>query len=49
MTRLFPAAAIAMFVFGAEAAYAQSPSREARATRQAFPAGSIEGRVLDAE
>lgn len=49
MTRLFPAAAIAMFVFGAEAAYAQSPSTEARSTREAFPAGSIEGRVLDAE
>lgn len=49
MTRLFPAAAIAMFVLGAEAVYAQSPSRQPRSTPEVFPAGSIEGRVLDAE
>ncbi|HKY23142.1 MAG TPA: TonB-dependent receptor [Vicinamibacterales bacterium] len=48
MTRLFPAAAVvAVFVLGAQAAYAQTSSKEPRATRNAFPAGSIEGRVLD--
>ncbi len=47
MTRLFPAAAIAVLVLGAGAAYPQTPSTEARSPRNAFPAGSIEGRVLD--
>ncbi|RPI56662.1 MAG: hypothetical protein EHM55_04585 [Acidobacteria bacterium] len=46
MTRWIPAAAIAVFVLGAPAAYAQTP-KDARPSRHAFPAGSIEGRVLD--
>jgi hypothetical protein len=46
MTRWFPAAAIAIFVLGAPAAYAQTTT-DARRARHAFPAGSIEGRVLD--
>jgi hypothetical protein len=46
MTRWIPAAAIAALVFGAPAAYAQTP-KDARSSRSAFPAGSIEGRVLD--
>ncbi len=45
MTRSIPAAAIAMFVLGA-AAYAQTP-KDTRPSRHAFPAGIIEGRVLD--
>src|SRR5690349_15689920 len=47
MIRWIPAAAIAAFVLGAPPAYAQAPSTGARANRTAFPAGSIEGRVLD--
>jgi len=46
MTRWLPAAAIAVLVLGASAAYAQT-SKDTRSTHQAFPAGSIEGRVLD--
>ena len=46
MTRWFPAA-IAIIVLGAQAASAQTPSKDARSTRGAFPAGSIEGVVLD--
>ena len=46
MTRWIPAAAIAAFVLGAPAAYAQA--LEGRPLQpQRFPAGSIEGRVLD--
>ncbi len=47
MIRWIPAAAIATFVLGAPAAYAQGPAKEARSSRSAFPAGSIEGQVLD--
>jgi hypothetical protein len=47
MTPWFPAAAIAMLVLGAQAAYAQTSSKETRSARNAFPAGSIEGLVLD--
>ena len=47
MIRWIPAAAIATFVLGAPAAYAQTPAKDARSNRSAFPAGSIEGRVLD--
>jgi hypothetical protein len=56
MTRWIPAAAIAALVFGGQAAYAQVPNAggkatrikdDARSHRSAFPAGSIEGRVLD--
>jgi hypothetical protein len=46
MTRWIPAAAIAALVLGAQAAYAQTP-KDARPNRSAFPAGIIEGRVLD--
>lgn len=46
MPRWFPAA-IAVFVLGAPAAFAQTPSNEVRSGRTRFPAGSIEGRVLD--
>ena len=47
MTRWIPAAAIATFVLGAQAAYAQAPAKDPRSNRSAFPAGIIEGRVLD--
>src|SRR5918993_4065645 len=47
MSRWIPAAAIATFVLGAVPAYPQAPANDARANRSAFPAGSIEGRVLD--
>lgn len=47
MIRWIPAAAIATFVLGAPSAYAQAPANDARSNRLAFPAGSIEGRVLD--
>jgi len=47
MTRWIPAAAIAAFVLGAPAVYAQATAKEAVAHRSAFPAGVIEGRVLD--
>ena len=47
MTRWFPAAVTAALVLGGGTAYAQSPSHDARSARDAFPAGSIEGRVLD--
>jgi hypothetical protein len=47
MIRWIPAAAIATFVLGAPAAYAQGPANEPRSNRSAFPAGIIEGRVLD--
>jgi hypothetical protein len=41
-----PAAAIAAFVLGASAAYAQA-EKDTRSGRSTFPAGVIEGRVLD--
>jgi hypothetical protein len=47
MTPWFPAAAIATLVLGAQPAYAQASSKDARPTGNAFPAGTIEGRVLD--
>ena len=47
MTRWFPSAAIAMLVFGAEAAYAQAPLKDGGSTRGEFPSGAIHGRVLD--
>ncbi len=46
MTRWIPAAAIAVLVLGAPAAYAQTP-KDTRSGRHAFPEGIIEGRVLD--
>jgi hypothetical protein len=47
MIRWIPAAAIAAFALSAQAAYAQVPAKDTRSNRNAFPAGSIEGRVLD--
>ena len=47
MIRWIPAAAIATFVLGAPAAYAQTPATDARSNRNTFPSGSIDGRVLD--
>ena len=47
MTQWIPAAAIATFVLGVQVTYAQVPPSDGRSTRNAFPAGSIEGRVLD--
>jgi hypothetical protein len=47
MTRWISAAALGMFVLGVQAANAQVSSKEARPARGSFPAGSIEGRVLD--
>ena len=47
MIRWIPAAAIVAAVLGAQAAYAQAPAREPRSNRNSFPAGIIEGRVLD--
>lgn len=44
MARLIPAAAFAVLLLGAGSADAQSPVRP---ERNSFPAGSIEGRVLD--
>ena len=46
MTRWIAAAAIAALVLGTPAVYGQTP-KEARSNRSAFPAGIIEGRVLD--
>ncbi len=46
MTQWIPAAAIALFVLGAQAAYAQA-LKASGSGQTAFPAGSIEGRVLD--
>ena len=46
MIRWIPAAAIAAVVLGGPALYAQAPSTDGRSTHNAFPAGSIEGRVL---
>ncbi|MEO5740685.1 MAG: TonB-dependent receptor [Vicinamibacterales bacterium] len=46
MIRWIPAAAIATFVLGASAS-AQDPVKEPRTNRSAFPAGIIEGQVLD--
>jgi hypothetical protein len=46
MIRGIPAAAIAALVLGGPALYAQAPATESRSARTAFPAGSIEGRVL---
>ena len=46
MIRWIPAAAIAAFVL-APAAYAQAPAKDNRSGRSTFPAGIIEGRVLD--
>src|SRR4051812_20993363 len=45
MTRFVPVAAIAVFLLAATSTYGQSAPRS---TRNGFPAGSIEGRVLDA-
>src|SRR5436190_15756516 len=45
MTRFIRAAAIVAFALGATAAFGQS--RGGRAATTAFPAGTIEGRVLD--
>lgn len=47
MIRWIPAAAIVAIVLGAPAAYAQAPATDVRSSRSTFPAGSIEGRVLD--
>jgi len=47
MIRWIPAAAIAALVFGVQAAYAQAPGKDSRSNRSSFPAGLIEGRVLD--
>src|SRR5688572_26974361 len=47
MIRWIPAAAIATFVLSAPVAYGQGPAGESRPNRSAFPAGVIEGRVLD--
>jgi hypothetical protein len=46
MIRGIPAAAFAALVLGGPALYAQAPATESRSARTAFPAGSIEGRVL---
>ncbi len=46
MTRWVPAIT-AVLVFVGQAAYAQTLSREAGSARSAFPAGTIEGRILD--
>src|SRR5688572_24850454 len=47
MIRWIPAAAIATFVLGVPITHAQGPSKEPRSNRSGFPAGIIEGRVLD--
>jgi hypothetical protein len=47
MIRWIPAAALAAFTLGAPALYAQAPAKDAPAARSTFPAGSIEGRVLN--
>jgi hypothetical protein len=47
MIRWIPAAAIAAFVLNAPAVYAQASATDSRPTRSTFPAGSIEGRVLN--
>jgi hypothetical protein len=47
MNRWFPAAAITALVIGAPVAYAQGPATDSRSNRNTFPAGVIEGRVLD--
>ena len=47
MIRWIPAAVFAAFVLSAEAAYSQAPPPDTRSSRTAFPAGIIEGRVLD--
>ena len=48
MSRWIPAAAIAAYVLGAPSAYAQGAAKDPRSTRSStFPAGVIEGRVLD--
>ena len=47
MTRWLPAATLAAFALVAQAAYAQTPVKAARPSRAAFPAGTIEGRILD--
>src|SRR6266511_3609702 len=44
MTRLIPSAAIVVLLLGVTSTYAQTPVRTAR---NSFPAGAIEGRVLD--
>jgi hypothetical protein len=46
MIRWIPAAALA-FTLSAPALYAQAPAKDAPSARSAFPAGSIEGRVLN--
>lgn len=47
MSRWLPAAAFAAVALLVEAASAQTPSQVTRMARTAFPAGTIEGRVLD--
>ena len=48
MIRWIPAAAIVACAFGVPGAYAQAPAAaDPRGSRSAFPAGNIEGRVLD--
>jgi Carboxypeptidase regulatory-like domain len=47
MTRWVLSAAVAVIVLGAEAAYSQTPPKDGGSTRTTFPAGIIEGRVLD--
>jgi hypothetical protein len=48
MIRWIPAAAIAALALGGQAVYAQAPASDGRPTAHAaFPAGSIEGRVLN--
>ena len=49
MTRWFPSAAIAAVVFAAQAVYAQPPLKDRSSARDNFPAGAIQGRILDAE
>jgi len=47
MIRWIPAAAVAALAFSAQAAYAQATANDPRSNRGTFPAGIIEGRVLD--
>ena len=47
MIRWIPAAALAAFVIGAPTAYAQGSGQDTRPPRSTFPAGIIEGLVLD--
>jgi Carboxypeptidase regulatory-like domain/TonB dependent receptor len=47
MIRWIPAAALAVFTLGAPALYALASAKDAPSGRSTFPAGSIEGRVLN--